>query len=75
MSNLITTLLGVIIGVAGAIFGAGIVFSRMQISVDKNRHDLNQMGKKYGRLVSLLILWADTPEKREQLSRATEPQW
>jgi hypothetical protein len=75
VSSLVLTLLGVFCGMVGAIFGAGIVFSTMQTKIEKARTDVNQLGKKYGRLVSLLILWADTPEKREQLSRATEPQW
>ncbi len=47
-------------GLIGLIFGTGVVYATMS--------------QKYGRLISMLILWADTPDKREQLSRATEPQ-
>lgn len=75
MSNLLLAVLGVLVGAAGAVFGAGIVYSKLQSGVDKARSDVNQLGKKYGRLVAMLILWADTEEKRKQLSRATEPQW
>ena len=65
----------IIWGFVGLAFGTGVVYSTMQSKIEKARSDVNQLGKKYGRLVSMLILWADTPEKREQLSRATEPQW
>lgn len=75
MSSLVLTLLGVLCGAAGAIFGSGIVYNSMQTKIEKARSDVNQLGKKYGRLVSMLILWADTDEKKQQLSRATEPQW
>lgn len=62
-------------GGVGIIFGAGVVFQSMQSKIEKARQDVNQLGKKYGRLVAMLILWADTDEKRHQLARATEPQW
>ena len=57
------------------IFGLGVVYNKMQTDIGKAKGDVNALGKKYGRLVSLLILWADTDERRAQLSRAVEPQW
>lgn len=56
--------------VAGALFGAGIVYARLR----KHGSDINGLGRKYGRLVALLILWADTEEKRKQLAHTVEPQ-
>ncbi len=64
----------IISGLIGLIFGTGVVYATMSQKIEKARGDVNQLGKKYGRLISMLILWADTPDKREQLSRATEPQ-
>jgi hypothetical protein len=57
----------------GAVFGAGVAYGSMRSASARTRADLNGVGKKYGRLVSLLIEWADTPEKRAQLARAVEP--
>jgi hypothetical protein len=37
------------------------------------KRDVNGLGKKYGRLVALLIRWADTKEKQEQLAQTVEP--
>jgi hypothetical protein len=70
--------LWVIAGAAiGGIFTAGIVYSRMQTNIDKARSDLNQLGKKYGRLTSMLSTsaWSDSKEKQDALARATEPHW
>ena len=60
-----------LLAVGGIVFNEG---RRRQAQADAKR-DLTGIGKKLGRLIALLILWADTPEKREQLSRATEPKW
>lgn len=64
-----------ILETVGAIFAAGILYNRMQTDIQKAKSDVNQIGMKYGRLIALLVLWADTPEKREQLSRTVEPKW
>jgi hypothetical protein len=57
----------------GAVFGAGGVFTAMRMKIQKTERDVNGLGKKYGRLVALLIRWADTEEKREQLAQTVEP--
>jgi hypothetical protein len=66
-----------VIGVAwaflGAVFGAGVAYGAMRQKNEKTIRDVNGLGKKYGRLVGLLIRWADTDEKREQLAQAVEP--
>jgi hypothetical protein len=50
-------------------FNAGLyVMALRQI-----KRDVNGLGKKYGRMVALLIRWADTDEKREQLAQTVEP--
>jgi hypothetical protein len=59
--------------IGAAIFGAGIGWATMRSQVQKLRGDVNGLGKKYGRVVALLIRWADTEEKREQLARTVEP--
>lgn len=57
----------------GGVFGAGVAYATMRQKIEKARTDVNGLGKKYGRLVGLLIRWADTDEKREQLAQAVEP--
>jgi hypothetical protein len=57
----------------GAVFSAGVVYGAMRQRNEKTTRDLNGLGKKYGRLVGLLIRWADTETKREQLAQAVEP--
>lgn len=66
-----------ILEVIGAIFGAGVIYTRMQSDVNKAKGDLNALGKKYGRLIAMLAhsSWADTKEKQDQLARTIEPQW
>jgi len=34
----------------------------------KTMKDVNGLGHKYSRIVALLLLWADTEEKRKQVS-------
>lgn len=68
-------MIGVAWAFLGAVFGAGVAYGSMRGKSGRQQSDLNGLGKKYGRLVSLLIEWADTPEKRAQLARATEPRW
>jgi hypothetical protein len=64
-----------ILEIVGLVFAVGATYATMAAQVKQARADVNGLGKKYGRLVSLLILWADTDEKRAQLARAVEPQW
>jgi ribonuclease PH len=64
-----------ILETVGAIFAAGILYNKMQMDIQKAKSDVNQVGMKYGRLIALLTLWADTDAKREQLARAIEPKW
>jgi hypothetical protein len=61
--------------VALALAIGGIVYNegRRRQEQASFKRDLTGIGKKLGRIIALLILWADTPEKREQLSKATEP--
>ena len=56
-----------------ALFGAGVVYATMREKLKKNTVDLNGLGRKYGRVVALLIRWADTDAKREQLANTVEP--
>ena len=58
---------------AGGIFGAGVAWATMRARLNKTAADVNGLGRKFGRLVALLILWADTDEKRKQLAQAVEP--
>jgi hypothetical protein len=58
----------------GAIFGAGAVYGKMRNDSARTRADLNGLGKKYGRLVALMIRWADTEKKRDQLADTVTPQ-
>lgn len=59
--------------VLGATFGAGVAYGVMRQKNEKIIRDVNGLGKKYGRLVGLLIRWADTAEMRDQLAQAIEP--
>jgi len=56
-----------------ALFSAGVVYATMREKLKKNTVDLNGLGRKYGRVVALLIRWADTDAKREQLANTVEP--
>ena len=56
------------------LFGAGVAYATLRERLRKNALDLNGVGRKYGRLVALLVLWADTEDKRVQLAHAIEPQ-
>jgi hypothetical protein len=60
--------------VAGAIFGAGFMYATMRERLRKQGSDLNGLGKKYSRVVALLIRWADTDVKRNQIADLVEPQ-
>lgn len=64
-----------ILEAVAVVFTLGVTYATMRNQVQQARADVNGLGRKYGRLVSLLILWADTQEKREQLAKATEPSW
>lgn len=57
-----------------SLFGAGVAYATMREKLKKNTSDLNGLGRKNGRLVALLIRWADTEQKRNQLADAVEPQ-
>jgi hypothetical protein len=56
------------------LFGAGVAYATLREKLRKNTFDLNGVGRKYGRLVALLVLWADTEDKRKQLAHTIEPQ-
>jgi hypothetical protein len=56
-----------------SLFGAGVAYATMREKLRKNSLDLNGLGRKLGRMTALLIRWADTEEKREQLANAVEP--
>jgi len=71
--NFAWAVLGGIVAAATWFFTAGQKYAVMQRDLEKARADLNGLGKKYGRLVALLIRWADTDEKREQLASTVEP--
>lgn len=71
MNEILLTLAGSAIGV---IFGAGVVYATMRDTQKKQTSDLNGLGRKYGRVVALLIRWADTDAKRLQLADTVEPQ-
>jgi hypothetical protein len=60
-------------GFFGAVFGAGVAYGAMRQKIAKAAADINGLGKKHGRLTALLIRWADTDQKREQLAQAVEP--
>lgn len=60
-------------GFLGAVFGAGVAYGAMRQKMAKMAADINGLGKKHGRLTALLIRWADTEQKREQLANAVEP--
>lgn len=60
--------------VAGALFGVGVVYATIRERLRKQGNDINGLGRKYGRLIALLILWADSEEKRKQLAHTVEPQ-
>ena len=66
-----------ILEVIGAIFGAGVVYTRMQSNIDKAKGDLNALGKKYNRLIAMLATsaWSDSKEKQDALSKTIEPSW
>lgn len=68
------TLLGALIA---RIWVMAMEYSRLSGEVSKAKGDVNQLGRKYGRLVSMLqsSAWADTKEKQDALSKATEPSW
>lgn len=53
------------------------IYTNMKNDLAKAKGDVNQLGRKYGRLVAMLAhsSWADTPEKQDQLARAIEPTW
>jgi hypothetical protein len=67
-------MIGFVWAAIGAIFGAGAVYGRMKNDNARTRADLNGLGKKYGRLVGLMIRWADTDQKRNQLADTVTPQ-
>lgn len=71
--NFAWAVLGGVVAAAAWFFTAGQKYANMQRDLEKSRADLNGVGKKYGRVVALLIRWADTPEKREQLAQCVEP--
>jgi hypothetical protein len=52
---------------------AGIIYSKMNDKLVKATGDVNGLGRKYYRVIALLIRWADTDEKREQLAQVVEP--
>lgn len=71
--NFAWALAGGLAAAATWFFTAGQKYAGMQRDLEKARADLNGVGKKYYRLVALLIRWADTDQKREQLADTVEP--
>lgn len=63
---------GAIVGAVVAIFTAGRVYASVLQKQEKDRADINGLGKKYGRLVALLMRWADTDDKRAQVANVIE---
>jgi hypothetical protein len=59
--------------ISSALFGAGVAYATLREKLRKNTTDLNGLGRKYGRVVALLIKWADTDAKRDQLANTVEP--
>lgn len=57
-----------VISLAAIIFIAGGAWIQQR----QTRRDVNGIGAKLRRFQSLLLRWADTPEKREELARALE---
>lgn len=66
-----------ILEVVGAIFAAGVIYTRMQSNIDKAKGDVNEIGKKLGRTIAMLAhpAWSDTDDKRAQLAKLIEPKW
>ncbi|MGO9640507.1 MAG: hypothetical protein ACLP1Y_04265 [Candidatus Acidiferrales bacterium] len=58
----------IVVGVLQAAFTAGIAWAVLR----QVRRDVNGLGKKHERLTALLIRWADSDKKREQIARAIE---
>jgi hypothetical protein len=56
------------IGALSAAFSAGGYFMVLRYGM----RDVNGLGRKYGKIVSLLIRWADTDEKRKQVADLLE---
>lgn len=54
----------VTVGVLGIAFAAG----GYAAATRKTMRDVNGLGHKYGRIVALLMLWADTEERRQQVA-------
>ncbi len=71
--NFVWALGGVLVATGIRLFAAGEKYANLQRDLEKSRSDVNGLGKKYGRVVALLIRWADTAEKREQIAEMVEP--
>lgn len=65
-------LVGLVVGAGATIFTAGRVYDSILQKQEKDRIDLNGLGKKYGRLTALIVRWADTDEKRMQIADVIE---
>lgn len=54
-------------------FNAGRQAQKFQELGDALRKDVNGLGRKYSRMLALLVRWADTDEKRDQIAELIEP--
>lgn len=72
-ARFIWAVVGAVSAVAAGIFAAGVIYTNIRRDLEKARGDVNGLGRKYGRMVALLIRWADTDEKRRELANTVEP--
>lgn len=59
--------------ILGGVAAGSAAWATMRQQSKRNREDTNGLGRKYGRLIALLIRWADTEEKRNQLADTVDP--
>ena len=57
----------------GILVGIRYAFREVKHAQSETTTQLNGMGRKFERLKCMLILWADTDEKRQQLAEAIKP--
>lgn len=63
----------IILALASAAISFGAATGIYRERLRKSQSDLNGLGRKYGRMVALLIRWADTDVKRNQLADTVDP--
>ncbi|MCU1273772.1 MAG: hypothetical protein JWO48_1203 [Bryobacterales bacterium] len=66
------TVIRVALAVGGGLFSSGVVYATMRLKQEKDRTDINGLGKKHWRLIAMHVRQADTQEKRDMIANVIE---